>query len=214
MGSPERPARLLIVDRSVLLAEAIASAAVGAGYEDARVVSSTEVARQLLSVRQPTVALIDLLLAAANEFELLRGIQNDFPETCVVLIVEDTVHQPLVLGASGLVYRSQGIASLLRVLEVVCGGDTAIPRDVTGLLLQALRQRPAQPRGRVQLSTRQKDVLQLVARGMTDKDISEELQISMTTVRTHLRAIFEKTATGNRTAAALWASVYFGEVGM
>lgn len=210
---------MLIVDRSVLLAEAIASAALGAGYVEARVVAGAEVARRVVSERPPTVALIDLLLAAANGFDLLQGILRDAPDTCVALIVDDAVYQPLavealVLGASGLVYRSQGIGSLLRVLQVVCDGDSAIPRDVAGLLLQALRQRPLHKPGRAQLSARQQDVLRLVALGLTDRDISGELQISMTTVRTHLRAIFEKTATANRTAAALWASVYFDEAGM
>lgn len=215
-GPAKRPDRLLIVDRSALLAEAIANAALGAGYEDAWVVSSVELARRLMRERRPTVVLIDLVLASANGFELLHGILRDFPEICLALIVDDTIYQPLavealVLGASGLVYRSQGIASLLRVLEVACGGDSAIPRNVAGLLLQALRQRPTHQFGRAQLSARQQDVLRLVARGLTDKDISDELHISLTTVRSHLRAIFEKTATANRTAAALWASVYLDE---
>lgn len=213
---PERTARLLVVDRSVLLAEAIASAAIAAGYEDVQVVSGAGLARRLMNERQPTIALIDLALASANGFELLQGIQRDFPGTGVVLIVDETYDQSLavealVTGAAGLVYRSQGIASLLRVLEVVHKGDTAIPRHLTGLLLHALRQRPVQQHGRVQLSTRQREVLRLVARGLTDRDISEALNISMTTVRSHLRIIFEKTATANRTAAALWANAYFDE---
>ncbi len=187
-----------------------------AGYEDTQVASGAGLARRVMNEPQPTIVLVDLALASTNGFELLQGIQRDFLDARVVLIVDDAMYQPLaleglVIGASGLVYRNQGIASLLRVLQVVDGGDVAIPRDVTALMLHALRQRPVQHHSRVQLSTRQREVLELVARGLTDRDISEELRISMTTVRSHLRVIFEKTSTGNRTAAALWANAYLDE---
>src|SRR5690606_11207779 len=102
--------------------------------------------------------------------DLLLGIGRDFPDTRVVLIADDSSDQQravdaLVVGAAGLVYRSQGVASLLRVLDVVRGGDTAIPRHLTTLLLAALRKRPHRLSDSVQLSTRQREVLRLVARG-------------------------------------------------
>jgi two-component system, NarL family, response regulator DevR len=210
---PSRHERLLIVDRNVLLADAIASAAVAAGYGDAQVVNSVDVALRLMPARVPSLVLADLELAARNDFHLLRQIQRQYAGTNVILIVDDSYNQhlavdALVIGAAGLAHRSQGIASLLRVLDVVRGGDAAIPRHLAGLLLDTLRRRPVQQAGIVQLSARQQEVLRLVAQGLTDRDISERLHIALTTVRSHLRVIFEKTETGNRTAAALWAGIH------
>ena len=210
---PSRSDRLLVVDRNLLQAEAIASAALAAGYGSAQVVNSTDRSLRILQRQSATLVLADLALAAMDDYHLLREVQREHPESRVVLIVGDGYDQrravdALVVGAAGLVYRTQGVASLLRVLDVVRSGDTAIPRHLTGLLLEALRQRPVQSSGTVQLSARQQEVLRLVAKGLTDRGISEALHISMTTVRSHLRVIFEKTETGNRTAAALWAGIH------
>lgn len=210
---PSRSDRLLIVDRNVLLADAIAAAATAAGYGGVQVVSSTGQALRIVPGNAVSLILADLELAAGDDFRLLRQLHSLRADVDVVLIVDDSYVQQqavdaLVIGAAGLVYRSQGISSLLRVLDVVRAGDTAIPRHLAGLLLEALRQRPVHQSGKVQLSARQQEVLRLVARGLTDRDISEALHISMTTVRSHLRVIFEKTETGNRTAAALWAGIH------
>ena len=210
---PSRHDRLLIVDRNVLLADAIASAATVAGYGDAQVVSGAAMALRMMETRASSLVLADLELAALNDFRLLRQIHRQYAGTNVVLIVDDSYNQhqavdALVIGAAGLAYRSQGIASLLRVLDVVRGGDAAIPRHLASLLLDVLRQRPVHQSGSVQLSPRQQEVLRLVAQGLTDRDISEKLHIGLTTVRSHLRVIFEKTETGNRTAAALWAGIH------
>src|SRR5690606_24442499 len=137
---------LLIVERNVLLAEAIGTAATNAGFHDARVVTGTGPAQALMRAFPPQIVLADLELAAVNGFELLRGIRQDFPATRVVLIADETSDRQravdaLVAGAAGLVYRSQGVASLLRVLDVVHNGETAIPRHLTALLLDALRKR-------------------------------------------------------------------------
>lgn len=210
---PSRDDRLLIVDRNVLQADAIAGAAMTAGYGSAQVITSTGNALRILQSSAISLVLADLELAAGDDFNLLRQLHRLYPDVAVVLIVDDSYNQhqavdALVSGAAGLAYRSQGIGSLLRVLDVVRSGDTAIPRHLAGLLLEALRQRPVHQPGKVQLSSRQQEVLRLVAQGKTDRDISEALHISMTTVRSHLRVIFEKTETGNRTAAALWAGIH------
>lgn len=216
-GEHLQDTRLLIVERHVLLAEAIAAAAGGAGYGETRVVSDAAMALRIMQTSPPDIVLANLGVVAGDGFDFLTSISGSYPETRVVLIVDDAHDQreavdALVAGADGLVYRSQGITSLLRVLDVVRRGETAIPRHLTGLILETLRLRPPQHPGMAQLSARQREVLKLVAQGLTDRDISEELHISMTTVRSHLRAIFEKTGTGNRTAAALWAGAHLPDL--
>jgi DNA-binding NarL/FixJ family response regulator len=155
-------------------------------------------------------------MAADNDFELLQGLSADFPKVRVIVMMDDACNphlavDALMFGAAGLACRDLGVASLLRVIDLVRQGETAVPRRLNGLLVTTLRQRPMHPAGKVQLSARQRQVLSMVAKGATDKEISEALHISLTTVRSHLTAIFEKTETVNRTAAALWANAYIDE---
>lgn len=208
--------RLLIIDASVLLADSIASAVLSAGYGTVQSAPNSCIAIELMAQSTPTMVLAALELVANNDFELLQSIATDFPQARVVVMMDGASDlqlavDALLFGADGLVCRDLGIASLLRVLDLVREGETAVPRRLTGLLVNTLRQRPMRPAAKVQLSTRQSEVLKMVAKGATDKDISKALHISLTTVRSHLTAIFEKTETVNRTAAALWASAYIDE---
>lgn len=213
---PKARERVLVIERSVLLAEAVANSVVGAGYGEAQVSPSPVAAVRLLSQRPFTMVLVDLLLAVQDDFDLLQVLSTDFPQARVVVMMDDVCDphvavDALLFGADGLACRDLGIASLLRVLDLVRQGEIAIPRRLNGLLVNTLRQRPSRQAGNVQLSVRQRQVLGMVAKGATDKDICEALHISLTTVRSHLTAIFEKTETGNRTAAALWASAFLDE---
>jgi DNA-binding NarL/FixJ family response regulator len=213
---PKDRERLLIIDTSVLLADSIASAVLAAGYGEARVAHCPNLALRLMGQRAPTMVLADLGLATDNEFELLQALAAEFSQARVIVMMDgeddpQLAVDALLYGAAGLACRNLGVESLLRVLDLVREGETAVPRRLNRLLVNTLRQRPMRPAGKVQLSARQREVLMMVAKGATDKDISEALHISLTTVRSHLTAIFEKTETVNRTAAALWASAYIDE---
>lgn len=212
----KRHERLVVADSTTLLAEAIATAALAHGYGNARVASGSANLLRLIDQCPPTLLLADIDLAARDDFSLLRSISERAPDIKVVLMIDGRMEpnlavEALVHGVDGLACRDQGISSLLRVLDLVRSGEVVVPRHLTALLVQTLRQRPARHAGAVQLSTRQREVLRLLATGATDKDICRQLNISLTTVRSHLAAIFEKTETGNRTAAALWASTYLDQ---
>jgi DNA-binding NarL/FixJ family response regulator len=123
----------------------------------------------------------------------------------------DLVVRAFVNGAVGLVSKDRGVDSLMKVLEVVRQGEAAIPRWVARAVVDALRFGPALMEQQAGLSPRQRQVLALVARGLTDRQIARQLNITAPTVRSHLEAIFEKTRTTNRTAAARWATQYLIE---
>jgi DNA-binding NarL/FixJ family response regulator len=211
---------LLVADSHTLLAEAVASAAVRGGYGDVRVASSLlDAYRALNSGWRPSVFLFDLSLIHANDFEALEDLASRAPGVPVVVMLReadgedmDLIIRAFVKGALGLVSKDRGVDSLLRVLEVVRQGQAAIPRSMARAVVDALRFGPTLMQQNAGLSPRQRQVLALVARGMTDRQIAHQLDISAPTVRSHLEAIFEKTRTANRTAAARWASVYFNEL--
>ena len=212
---------LLIADDHTLLAEAVASAALRGGYSEARVASSVREIYQLLnSGWKPAVCLIELELIRPNDFEALEEIGSRAPEVPVVVMYRETdaknsdlILRAFVQGAVGLVSKDRGVDSLMRVLEVVRQGEAAIPRSMALAVVEALRYGPPLMEQEVGLTERQRQVLALVARGLTDRQIARQLAISAPTVRSHLEAIFEKTHTANRTAAARWASLHLDEPG-
>lgn len=214
---PRRLERMTVLHHDTFLAEAIASAARSEGYTMVNVVSTCGAAYDEIRKTNATLLLACLDLLASNDFDMLHLVIENSPETKVVTLADGASDphlavEALALGASGLACRDQGIQSLFRVLDLVRDGETVVPRHLTGSLVGALRNRRTKSHPAVHLSSRQREVLRLVARGATDKDICEELNISLTTVRSHLAAIFERTQTGNRTAAALWANAYLDDV--
>lgn len=207
---------LVVADSHTLLAEAVANAAARAGYGHVEVARNvTDVYRLLASGWKPSIVLIDIDLISANEFEALEELDTRAPGVPIVVMLRDVdiengplMIQAFVKGALGLVSKDQGVESLMRVLDVVRHGEAAIPRAMARQVVDALRVGPALIGRAASLSPRQKQVLELVARGMTDRQIAAYLKIGLPTVRSHLEVIFEKTRTANRTAAARWAGLH------
>lgn len=210
---------LLVADGHTLLAEAIASAAIRGGYDDVRVAANLREIHALLSTGwRPTIFLLDLKLVAPNDFEAIADLESRVPGAPVVVMLRQAdqenmnlIIRAFIQGALGLVSKDHGVESLLRVLDVVRQGEAAIPRSMARAVVEALRFGPALMEQSAGLSRRQRQVLSLVARGLTDRQIGTQLEISLPTVRSHLEAIFEKTHTTNRTAAARWASIYLDQ---
>lgn len=205
---------LLIVDPHTLLAEAIANAALNAGYQDVKTANDEGAIHRLLnSGWRPDIFMLDYRVAHHDEFVLIAELLSRYPKSSIIIMVSDQelqayeagIVQAFVKGVMGIVSKDYGISSLLRVIEVVAGGEVAIPRDLARSVVQALRLGPTLMTNDVGLTERQREVLALIAQGLTDREISRRLAISMPTVRSHVEAIFEKTGSVNRTAAARWA---------
>lgn len=210
---PPRLEHLLILTVDVLLAEAIASAASVAGFRNVEIISTVCELVDLPRQTRPALLLSTLGTAVEQSFELLRLVREHSPATKVLLIVEQDDDGELALvalinGVAGLAMRQQGLGSLLRVVDLVLAGELVVPRWLTEHVVVSLRTRPGRSPQNVHLSARQMEVLRMIAYGATDRQIGDALNISLTTVRSHLGAIFEKTGTGNRTAAAIWANLY------
>lgn len=207
---------LLIADTHTLLCEAIATAARNSGYPEVRTGGSvSEIYKMIQSGWKPGIVLVDLDIASPDDFNLVDQLQAILPNTPVVVMLSDeqieendAVVRAFVKGVMGIVSKDRGVASLLRVIEVVADGEAAIPRNLARSVVHALRFGPTLMENRVGLSERQREVLSLITQGLTDREISQRLRITLPTVRSHVEAIFEKTGTTNRTAAARWASTY------
>ena len=161
---------------------------------------------------QPDVVLMDVRMSAMDGIEACRELKSCVPGTAVLLLTsfgtEEAVLAGLMAGASGFLLKNTGRADLLRAVRAVAAGqsllDPAVTRRVTEQLVELASR--ADPPELAQLSVREREVLALVAQGMTNREIAERLVISDVTARNHVSHILEKLDMSRRSEAAAFAA--------
>jgi DNA-binding NarL/FixJ family response regulator len=163
--------------------------------------------------------LLDLGLPGTTGTNLLEALTNRAPDLKILVLsgVQDqrTVMRVLQLGASGFLPKSMATETLINAVRFVMSGGVYIPADLLedatrGASILGLPERGRDmlgrpTTGRVQLTERQEQVLQLLARGSPIKVICRELSLSEGTVKTHVTAIYRAFGASNRTEALLAA---------
>lgn len=173
--------------------------------------AAVELAREL----RPDVCLLDIRMPRLDGLDatrLLAGREVEDPIPVVVVTtfdLDDYVHTALRNGASGFLLKDAGPALLVEAVRAAAKGDALVSPGVTVRLLEHFAAAagrsiaPAQPRE--PLSEREEEVLRAVARGRTNAELSSELFISLSTVKTHLASLQTKLGARNRVELAAWA---------
>jgi DNA-binding NarL/FixJ family response regulator len=170
-------------------------------------------AEPLVSRTLPDLVLLDLHLPELDGLSCLALLRERHPEATVVVLsgIEDDemIERALAGGAAALVRKSIAPADLPVLLRQVLLGSVhfATPRIARAVVTQATHQSQldearAEARGETGLSARELEVLEAVARGLTNRAVAAELFVSDQTVKRHLRRIFRKLGVANRTEAA------------
>jgi two-component system NarL family response regulator len=195
--------RVLIADDHVTVLEGLA--AIIGRQPDMRVVAEAADGREAVELWQkyrPDVALLDLRMPILNGVRAIEEIRHhDASARIIVLTTFDTdneVHGAIKAGAKGYLLKDARREDLLDCIRKVNAGETSIPQALAARLADSLRSEP--------LTGRELDVLTLLARGKSNKEIGVNLYISETTVKSHLRSIFTKLNVLSRTEAITAAS--------
>jgi DNA-binding NarL/FixJ family response regulator len=157
---------------------------------------------------KPDVVLMDLLMPNMDGLTAIGRIKTEDPEIEVVamtsFIEEEKVTAALEAGATGYLLKDAGADEVAAAIRAAVAGEMHLDPQVTRLLAQRMRAKPA-PDPVEPLTERERDVLRLVARGMSNKDIAYELGIAEGTARTYVSNILGKLGLTSRTQAALYA---------
>jgi two-component system nitrate/nitrite response regulator NarL len=151
----------------------------------------------------PIVALLDMRLPILDGLEVVRAIQSESLSTRAVMLSADSsralVYDALKLGAAGFLTKAATLTAICDAVAAVARGETVLAPEVQSGLVSELRERE-QPQ-RSLLSPREKQVLKLIAEGLTGPEIGARLYISSSTVKTHVKNLLEKLEVTDRAAA-------------
>ncbi|MFW6098032.1 MAG: response regulator [Chloroflexota bacterium] len=159
---------------------------------------------------QPDLVLMDIAMPDGGGLQATAVILREMTGTAVVMLTasdEDAHLQEAVhLGAAGYLLKSLDSDELFDLIAGVAHGEAAITRTMAARLLKGLAAGQDAPTHAEDLLTeREVEVLRLVAQGVSNPDIAQELYITVNTVKTHLRNILDKLQVENRTQAATYA---------
>lgn len=160
---------------------------------------------------QPTVVLMDIRMPELDGIEATRRILAA-GDTARVLILttfdlDEYIYEALRAGASGFVLKDDPPEQLIAAIRTVAAGDALLSPAITTRVIKQFTRipRPTPPKEVQELSARELDVLRLIARGLSNGEIAQELYISETTVKTHVTHILQKLNLRDRVQAVVLA---------
>jgi NarL family two-component system response regulator LiaR len=183
--------------------------------EAANGLEAVELVRQLL----PDVVLMDLVMPHLDGIAATRQIRALSPTTQVLALTsfaeDDKVFHAIEAGALGYLLKDVNPDDLVKAIQAAQRGEVQLHPDITKRLMQQVVARAGQPSAGertnsgatdlAELTERELDVLRLIAKGLNNREIAEQLTISEKTVKTHVSSILSKLHLTDRTQAAIYA---------
>jgi DNA-binding NarL/FixJ family response regulator len=158
--------------------------------------------------RRPDVIVMDLQMSPIDGIESTRRVRALYSDIEVVALTsfaeEERVHAALEAGASGYLLKDSDADDVAAAVRAAHRGELQLDPVIARRLMSSLRERRSDEPAS-ELTSRELDVLRLVAAGKPNKQIAAELEISERTARTHVSRILRKLRLSSRTQAALWA---------
>lgn len=217
--TPKPPLRVLVADDHQLFREGVR--ALLASLEGLVVVAEAATGEEALARAlelRPDVVLMDVQMPGLNGIEATRRLRAGAPEVGVVVVTmyedDELVFAALRAGARGYVLKGAGQEQLVRAIEAVARGEALYHPRIADRMLQFFQvaRRDLPMNAFPDLTEREREVLDLIARGRDNAAIARQLGISGKTVRNHVSSVLGKLQVADRTQAALKArEAGFGE---
>lgn len=186
--------RIVLADDHTLVRQGLKSLLEREGHQVlAEAADGQEAVQQVGSLR-PDLAILDISMPVLNGLNAGRELARSFPGTKTILLTQHDedqyVSEALEAGVKGYVLKSQAANDLLEAIRQVSRGQVYLSPGVSGAVMEAFRHKKQQPRDH--LTTRERQVLQLVAEGKSTKDVASLLNISVKTAESHRTRLMQK----------------------
>ncbi|MDQ7906290.1 response regulator transcription factor [Phytohabitans sp. ZYX-F-186] len=209
------PVRVLVADDQEIVRTGLTM--ILNAQPDIEVVGEAADGRRAVELAQrlrPDVCLLDIRMPGMDGIEATRALAGPSVADPLAVVVittfdlDDYVYAALRAGARGFLLKEAGPALLAQAVHAAAAGDALIAPSVTTRLLKAFADAgpAAPPRQPIEaLTDREEQVLVAVARGRTNKEIADELFITLSTVKSHITSLMTKLGVRNRVEIAMWA---------
>jgi two-component system, NarL family, response regulator LiaR len=203
---PDASIRVLVVDDHGVVREGLRTyLELQDGIEVVGEAPDGEVAVAEAERLAPDVVLMDLVMPKLDGVGAMRAIRERAPRTRVIVLTsfadDDRLLPAIQAGAAGYLLKNVSPAELARAVRLAHAGEALFDPSVAARLVDAIATDEPQPR----LTPREREVLGLVGRGMSNKRIARELGLSEKTVKTHVANVLHKLGATDRTQAAVYA---------
>jgi len=206
----KEPIRILITDDHAVVREGLRTLiSTEPGMEVVGEAEDGVEAVQKACQLKPDVILLDMLMPRMDGLEAIKEIKHKCPEAHILVLTsfsdDEMVFPAIKAGALGYLLKNTTPERLLQAIRDVHQGKPSMSSDIAKKLMLELQRTPDLPPTEEPLTVREMEVLRLVAQGLTNQEIAENLVIGVGTVRTHVSNILAKLHLANRTQAALYA---------
>ncbi len=177
------------------------------------IVNDGQQAIEMAIKHQPDLILMDLKMPGMNGIQATQHIHQRLPEIKILILTtyddDEWLFDAIRAGASGYLLKDTPAQQLIESIVGTASGNNYIDPKITGKLLNNIVQQRQQPApSHIQLTEREREILQRMARGLSNADIARELYLSEGTVRNYTSAIFARLGVSDRTQAVIVALRY------
>jgi DNA-binding NarL/FixJ family response regulator len=205
--------RLLLIEDNRLLREGLA--AMLKKQKDMNVVETVGNGENILAIMRkykPEVLLLDLGLRSRNSLNLVKMVKKNFPASKIIIMdlipVQADVFEFVQAGVAGFILKDATVNDFLKTIRSVAKGLQVLPPNLTGSLFSQIVEHaisessPSVLIESVRMTKRERQVIELIADGHTNKEIAQKLHLSTYTVKSHVHNILEKLALSTRVQIA------------
>jgi DNA-binding NarL/FixJ family response regulator len=203
---------VMVVDDHPIWRDGVARDLAENGFDVRATAADAPAAVRIARTVRPSVELMDLNLGGTSGVEATREITAALPETKVLVLSASGEHSDVLeavkAGASGYLVKSASVTELVDAVHRTAAGDPVFTAGLAGLVLGEYRRMADAPDGGAEpprLTERETDVLRLVAKGLTARQIAERLVLSHRTVENHVQSTLRKLQLHNRVELARYA---------
>ena len=203
--------RVMLVDDRPLIRNGIASLLISHGHEVVAEANDGREAIELVETSNPELILMDIQMPGMGGLEATRLIKAKHPESKIVMLTvsddENDLFEAVKSGAHGYLLKDLEAQEFFEALDAIERGEAVIPTRLAGNLLAEFRSSSQRQTESIDsLSPREKEVLDLVSQGLTNKEVAGNLYISENTVKYHMKNILDKLHLRNRSQVIAWAA--------